>query len=172
MFNTQRPRAFRALAVRLLLQMTHVMCLHVSWHVPCAQVPRPKSEIALPYKSYSLVNTDGVVVERIDKHPFCMSRVYYNKEERPPEVWAEDAEHTYRWRQTGGEIKLIALKVGCFLMGTLKQNWMACLAVLSTLNEPQRSLACALLMLEFAYIGYEIADHLSSHTNLVWNSSC
>ena len=72
---------------------------------------RPKLELALPYKRYRLVTSEGLGVERQDKHPFCMSRVYYSKAERPDEVWAEDSDGCYRWRQTSSEIKIIALKV-------------------------------------------------------------
>jgi hypothetical protein len=38
------------------------------------QRPRPKLELALPYGSYRLTRADGAPLERIDKHPFCMSR--------------------------------------------------------------------------------------------------
>ena len=73
-------------------------------------MPRPKQEIALPYESYRLVTAEGQGVERLDKHPFCMSRVYYSRAERPAEVWAEHADGGCRWRQTGCEVKVIALK--------------------------------------------------------------
>ena len=43
-------------------------------------------ELALPYGAYRLVRTDGSAPERTDKHPFCMSRVYYDASERPEEV--------------------------------------------------------------------------------------
>ena len=43
-------------------------------------------ELALPYGAYKLVRADGSATERVDKHPFCMSRVYYDASERPPEV--------------------------------------------------------------------------------------
>jgi hypothetical protein len=32
------------------------------------------------------VYTNGQPVERVDKHPFCMSRVYYDGKEQPNEV--------------------------------------------------------------------------------------
>lgn len=66
----------------------------------------------MPYKSYRLVKTDGSLAERIDKHPFQMSRVYYSRVECPEEVWAEMSDGSCRWRQTGSEIKIIALQVG------------------------------------------------------------
>lgn len=50
------------------------------------QLPRPKMELALPYGAYRLVRTDGSTPERTDKHPFCMSRVYYDPSERAEEV--------------------------------------------------------------------------------------
>ena len=68
-------------------------------------------EISLPYKDYKLVSADGRGVERRDKHPFCMSRVYYSRDERPDEVWAEDTAGSFRWRQSSSEVKIIALKV-------------------------------------------------------------
>ena len=43
---------------------------------------RPPLEIALPYKHYRLVRADGRPVERVDKHPFQLSRVFYNAHER------------------------------------------------------------------------------------------
>jgi hypothetical protein len=47
---------------------------------------RPKLDIEMPYRSYRLVYTNGQPVERVDKHPFCMSRVYYDGKEQPNEV--------------------------------------------------------------------------------------
>lgn len=38
-------------------------------------------------------------------------RVYYDAAERPEEVWAETSDGACRWRQTGSEVKIIALKV-------------------------------------------------------------
>ena len=72
---------------------------------------RPPQELALPYGGYSLVGTHGEAVERRDKHPFCMSRVFYAAADKPPEVWAEMADGSCRWRQTGSEVKVIALQV-------------------------------------------------------------
>ena len=43
-------------------------------------------DLELPYKLYKLVRADGSLVERIDKHPFCFSRVYYAGHEKPEEV--------------------------------------------------------------------------------------
>lgn len=72
--------------------------------------PRPKTELALPYGTYRLVLADGTPVERKDKHPFCMSRVFYDSSERPQEVWAEMSDGSCRWRQTASEVKVIVLK--------------------------------------------------------------
>lgn len=72
---------------------------------------RPPTQLALPYGAYRLVHSDGSPVERTDKHPFCMSRVYYEAVERPSEVWAELADGSCRWRQTSSEVKVIALQV-------------------------------------------------------------
>ena len=73
---------------------------------------RPETQLSLPYAAYSLCTADGSALERTDKHPFCMSRVYYEACERPAEAWAQLADGSCRWRQSGSEIKVIALKVG------------------------------------------------------------
>lgn len=65
----------------------------------------------LPYKLYRLVRADGSQPERVDKHPFCMSRVYYDATEKPEEVWAELLDGCCRWRQTGSEVKVMVLAV-------------------------------------------------------------
>lgn len=75
------------------------------------QVQRPKLELELPYRMYRLVRGDGGALERPEKHPFCMSRVFYDGVERPEEAWAQLADGSCRWRQTGSEVKVIALKV-------------------------------------------------------------
>eukprot|EP00887_Chlorella_sp_A99_P005264 scaffold1.g5264.t1 len=72
---------------------------------------RPKLEIELPYRLYRLVRADGSTPERTDKHPFCMSRVYYDAVEKPEELWTELLDGSCRWRQTGSEIKVMVLKV-------------------------------------------------------------
>lgn len=38
------------------------------------QAARPKLEMELPYRMYHLVKADGMLCERIEKHPFQMSR--------------------------------------------------------------------------------------------------
>jgi hypothetical protein len=40
-----------------------------------------------------------------------MSRVYYDAGEKPEEVWAELADGSCRWRQTGSEVKVLVLRV-------------------------------------------------------------
>jgi tetratricopeptide (TPR) repeat protein len=72
---------------------------------------KPKLDLEVPYKMYRLVTSNGTAVERTDKHPFAMSRVYYDASEKPEEVWVELADGSCRWRQTAGEIRIIALKV-------------------------------------------------------------
>ena len=72
---------------------------------------RPKLELEVPYKMYRLVTACGNAVERTDKHPFAMSRVYYDAAEKPEEVWVELADGSCRWRQTAGEVRVLALKV-------------------------------------------------------------
>ncbi len=71
----------------------------------------PKIDLEVPYKMYRLVTSRGTAVERVDKHPFAMSRVYYDAAEKPEEVWAELADGSCRWRQTAGELRIIALRV-------------------------------------------------------------
>ena len=68
-------------------------------------------EVAVPYRLYRLVDARGNQVQRSDKHAFCMSRVYYDRTEIQKEVWVEIADGSCRWRQSGSEIKVIALKV-------------------------------------------------------------
>ena len=71
-----------------------------------------KTELEVPYKMYRLVTSTGREVERVDKHPFAMSRVYYDANEKTEEeTWVEVADGSCRWRQTAGEVKIIALKV-------------------------------------------------------------
>ncbi len=72
---------------------------------------KPKLDLEVPYRMYRLVTSTGTAVERTDKHPFAMSRVYYDASEKPEEVWVELADGSCRWRQTAGEIRIIALKV-------------------------------------------------------------
>ncbi|KAK9836972.1 hypothetical protein WJX81_003624 [Elliptochloris bilobata] len=71
----------------------------------------PKQELALPYGAYRMVKGDGSAPERTDKHPFCMSRVFYDAAERPEELWAQLADGSCRWRQSGSEVKVVALRV-------------------------------------------------------------
>ncbi len=75
------------------------------------QAQRPKLELELPYRMYKLVRGDGGALERPEKHPFCMSRVFYDGVGRPEEAWTQLADGSCRWRQTGSEVKIIALKV-------------------------------------------------------------
>lgn len=44
-------------------------------------------------------------------HKVGWDRVYYDAVERPEEVWAQHSNGSCRWRQTGSELKVIALKV-------------------------------------------------------------
>lgn len=46
----------------------------------------PKLELEVPYRMYRVTRVDGTVPDRVDKHPFCMSRVYYDASEKPEEV--------------------------------------------------------------------------------------
>lgn len=58
-----------------------------------------------------LARSDGRRVERVDKHPFQLSRIYYAARERPEEVWAEMMDGSCRWRQSASEVAVIALRV-------------------------------------------------------------
>ncbi len=85
-------------------------------------MPPPKQALALPYGAYRIVRADGSAPERVNKHPFCMSRVFYDAAERPEERWAQLTDGSCRWRQSGSEVKVIALRVlprtapaACFL---------------------------------------------------------
>ena len=75
------------------------------------QAAPPKQELALPYRSYRMIKGDGSAPDRADKHPFCMSRVFYDAAERPEELWAQLANGSCRWRQSGSEVKVVALRV-------------------------------------------------------------
>lgn len=60
------------------------------------QAQRPKLELEVPYKMYRLVRADGSAPERPNKHPFCMSRVYYDASEKPEEV--RQHMHYFPWQ--------------------------------------------------------------------------
>ena len=73
---------------------------------------KPQLQLALPFKEYKLVDAVGRPVERQQRHAFCMSRVYYDRSEmESTETWVELADGSCRWRQSGSEIRLIALLV-------------------------------------------------------------
>ncbi len=73
---------------------------------------KPQLQLALPFKEYKLVDVLGRPVERQQRHAFCMSRVYYDRSEMEgAETWVELADGSCRWRQSGSEIRLIALAV-------------------------------------------------------------
>ena len=57
------------------------------------------------FRTYSLVRFDGSPVERVDKHPFCMARVYYNEKEET--VWFQASDGTHRWQQSASEIRIL-----------------------------------------------------------------
>uniref|UniRef100_A0A1D1ZP65 CS domain-containing protein n=2 Tax=Auxenochlorella protothecoides TaxID=3075 RepID=A0A1D1ZP65_AUXPR len=78
---------------------------------PLVPATPPKMELEVPYRMYRITRIDGSTVDRVDKHPFCMSRVYYDAAEKPEELWAELADGSCRWRQTGAEVKVCVLKV-------------------------------------------------------------
>ena len=76
------------------------------------QAPRPKTELVLPYGAYRLTRADGARVERLDKHPFCMSRVYYDATEKPEEVRAGAAAAKPHLTQMLGVRVLVVASLG------------------------------------------------------------
>lgn len=73
------------------------------------EASRPSLEMELPYRSYSLVHADGSAVERVDKHPFCMTRVHYDESDISQDVWFQpgDCEFSYRWQQSASEVRVL-----------------------------------------------------------------
>ncbi|KAK3259309.1 hypothetical protein CYMTET_31684, partial [Cymbomonas tetramitiformis] len=69
------------------------------------------TDLELPYRSYRLVFTDGSPVERVDKHPFCMSVVHYDAKEAKQQVWAEMSDGAAAWRQSADGLIVMGLKV-------------------------------------------------------------
>ena len=69
--------------------------------------PAPRVEVP----SYHVVDGAGRPAGAINRHPFCMSRVFYDAAERPAERWTELADGSCRWRQTAAEVKVQALRV-------------------------------------------------------------
>ena len=72
---------------------------------------RPQTDIEMPYLMYKLVRVDGRAIERVDKHPFQMTRVHYNDKEKPEEVFVEISDGSCRWTQTGSEVRVLCLHV-------------------------------------------------------------
>ena len=64
---------------------------------------RPQTDIEMPYLMYKLVRVDGRAIERVDKHPFQMTRVHYNDKEKPEEVWATTLAESRRHTATEGK---------------------------------------------------------------------
>jgi hypothetical protein len=61
----------------------------------------PSGRIDLPYRHYTLVTADGLLVERTRKHPFGLSRALYSAADAPDAgrgglVWAQPADGTCR----------------------------------------------------------------------------
>lgn len=67
---------------------------------PVVLQPLPaKLQLDLPYASYRVVRADGSAPERSVKHPFCMSRVYYDATEKPEEVGLHGVRGLRAWRE-------------------------------------------------------------------------
>lgn len=71
----------------------------------------PHIDVPACHCSPQLSRADGRSVERVDKHPFQLSRVFYASRDRPEEVWAELLDGSCRWRQSASEVAIIALRV-------------------------------------------------------------
>ncbi|GAX82303.1 hypothetical protein CEUSTIGMA_g9732.t1 [Chlamydomonas eustigma] len=68
--------------------------------------------------SYQLVTQDGRPFEGpqtgLPKHPFGLSRVYYDSKELPcsrRQVWCQISDGSCRWRQSSSEIQLLVLQI-------------------------------------------------------------
>jgi hypothetical protein len=55
----------------------------------------------------ALSTSPNTTVERVDKHPFCMSRVYYNSKDKDVDVWV--AVDNCRWKQSSSEVSVQVL---------------------------------------------------------------
>jgi len=64
-----------------------------------------------PNRMYKLVYADGSTVERVDKHPFCMSRVFYSSKEKGQDVWIQPMDNSCRWKQSASEVSVQVLNV-------------------------------------------------------------
>ncbi|KXZ43994.1 hypothetical protein GPECTOR_75g717 [Gonium pectorale] len=77
----------------------------------------PSRVLPLPFRAYRLVTAAGRPVERRRRHPFGLSRALYAAPELTPSlagdaaVWAEPEGGGFRWRQSAGEVHLIATRV-------------------------------------------------------------
>ena len=72
---------------------------------------RPKLDMELPYRMYTLVRHDGAAVERTNQLSFKMSRVYHHATELKERVYVEIMDGSLRWTQTGDSIEVIVLGV-------------------------------------------------------------
>lgn len=85
------------------------------------EASRPSLEMELPYRSYSLVHADGSSVERVDKHPFCMTRVHYDESDVSQDIWFQpsDCAFSYRWQQSASEVRVLVDISGAASASTL-----------------------------------------------------
>ncbi|PNH12875.1 hypothetical protein TSOC_000100 [Tetrabaena socialis] len=84
----------------------------------CIVMPTsPARLLDLPYKKYRFITAEGRPVERARRHPFGLQRAHYAAADLPPSlagegaVWAEPAGGGFRWRQSAGEVHVIATRV-------------------------------------------------------------
>lgn len=50
-------------------------------------------------------------MERVDKHPFQLSRVHYNGKDREEQAWVEPCDGACRWTQSAAEVTVLVRKV-------------------------------------------------------------
>lgn len=72
---------------------------------------RPALAMDLPYRTYTLTRSNGEPVERVDKHAFCMARVFYDRNEVDYDVWYSPSDGRCRWRQSASEISVMVLGI-------------------------------------------------------------
>ena len=68
---------------------------------------RPKTDLELPYRMYTLVRSDGGEVERKNKHAFQFSRIHYDRSALDENVFVQPGGGACRWRQSSSEVVVI-----------------------------------------------------------------
>ncbi|EFJ42470.1 hypothetical protein VOLCADRAFT_107281 [Volvox carteri f. nagariensis] len=74
----------------------------------------PARLLPLPFRHYRFVTSTGAPAERRRRHPFGLTRALYSDTDLPPSqvgdtaIWAEPLEMGFRWRQSAGEVHVMA----------------------------------------------------------------